>query len=332
MRRRDFITLAGFAVSWPLVGNTQQFLKVHRVAFVHPATPVSGLNENGGSGFRALFQGLRRLGYVEGRNLVVERYSAGGRQDRYAELASDVVRTNPDIILAAQNALILSFKAATDKIPVVGFMADPVAFGIVASLAHPGGNITGVSNDAGPGIWGKRLEILREVVPAASKVGYLNVAPWSGASAAATKEAARQVGVSLIGPGLESPIQEREYRRVLGAMVQEHAEGLIVDDTSPNFTYRRLIVELAEKARLPTIYPYRDHFEIGGLIAYATSAEDLWGRLANNIDKILRGAKPADIPIYQAAKFELLLNLKAAKAIGIEMPTALLARADEVIQ
>jgi len=262
MKRRKLITLiCGLSVAWPLACYAQQPPKVHRVAVVHPSAPVSELNEAGGSGYRAFFQGLRRLGYVEGRNLVVERYSAGGRQDRYAELARDVVRTNPDLIFAIQNALILSFKATTDTIPVVGFMADPVAFGIVASLARPGGNITGVSNDAGSEVWGKRLQILREVIPAASKVGYLNVAPWSGASAAAVKEAARQAGISLLGPGLESPIQEAEYRRVLGAMVQEHADGLIVDDTSPNFTYRRLIVELVEKARLPTIYPYRAHFE-----------------------------------------------------------------------
>ena len=183
MRRQEFIALVGGAAAWPLTTHAQQSPSVHRIAVVDPSASVSELNEAGGSGYRALFQGLRRLGYVEGRNLVVERYSAGGRQDRYAELARDVVPTNPDLIFAIQNALILSFKPTTDTIPLVGFMADRVAFGIVASLARPGGNITGVSNDAGSEVWGKRLQILREIIPAASKVGYLNVAPWSGASA-----------------------------------------------------------------------------------------------------------------------------------------------------
>jgi putative tryptophan/tyrosine transport system substrate-binding protein len=172
---------------------------------------------------------------------------------------------------------------------------------------------------------------LREAIPKASKVGFLT-SPWGSPQTLALQEAARQARISLLGPGLESPFQETEYRRVLGAMVQEGADGLIVGDYSPNFTYRRIIVDFVEKVRLPTIYPYREHFEIGGLIAYAFSTADLWGHLGGYIGQILGGAKPGEIPIYQGTKLELLLNLKTAMALGLTFPPSLLARADEVIE
>ncbi len=334
MKRREFIALLGGAAGWPLVARGQQPPKVHRIAVVHPSALLRDMSETGdNSGYRALFQELRRLGYVEGRNLVVERYSAeGGGQKRYAELAPNVVHTKPDVIFATSNLLVLSFKAATGTIPVVGFMADPVAWGIVAGLARPGGNITGASIDAGYEIWGKRLQILRETIPTLSRVGYLTVAPWQSAETVAMQEPGRQAGISLLGPALESPVQETEYRRVLGAMSQQRADGLVVGATSVNLTHRRLIVDLVEEARLPTIYPYRAHVEIGGLIAYASPVADLWRRLAGYIDQILKGAKPGEMAIYQQTKFELLLNLKTAKALGLTMPPSLLARADEVIE
>src|SRR5262245_25519659 len=308
-------------------------LEVHRIAIVHPSALPRDMSETGDNpGYRFLFQELRRLSYVEGRNLVVERYSAEGRGERFPELAREVVRTKPDLIFATSNPLVVSFKAVTDAIPVLGFMADPVANGIVASLARPSGNITGVSNDAGFEIWSKRLQILREVIPTASKVAYLDPAPWAGAQAVAIQETARQAGISLLGPGLESPFEETEYRRVIAAMVQEGAEALVVSGYSPNVVHRRLIVDLVEKARLPAIYPYRAHFEVGGLITYASSTAELWGRLGGYIDEILRGAKPGEMPIYVPSRFELLVNLKAAKALGITIPQSMLARADEVIE
>jgi putative tryptophan/tyrosine transport system substrate-binding protein len=335
MKRRDFIALVGGAAGWPLVARGQSPPKVHRIAVVHPSARVGDMSETGdNSGYRALFQELRRLGYVEGQNLVVERYSAeGGGQKRYAELAPNIVHTKPDLIFATSNILVLSFKMATDAIPVVGLMGGPVDYGIVASLARPGGNITGVTLDAGQEMWAKRLQILREAVPTASRVGLLisEVGPWD-TFAPTLQEAARQAGISLLGPALESPVQETEYRRVLGAMVQQRADGLIVSDQSVNATHRRLIVDLVEKARLPAIYPFREHVEIGGLMAYAHSTAELWRRLAGYIDQILRGAKPGETPIYQASKLELLLNLKAAKALGLTFPPGLLARADEVIE
>jgi putative ABC transport system substrate-binding protein len=337
MRRRDFIILlGGTAVAWPLMARAQQPAKVHRIAIVHPSAPVADMSEIGDyPPYVALFKELRRLGYAEGRNLTVERYSAEGREERITELAREVVRAKPDVIVAPTNRVVLSLKAVTDTIPVVGSTADPVASGIVASLARPGGNITGVSVDAGLETWGKRLQILREVIPTASKVGFLaSRAVWvpSHAEGKAMREAAEQAGISLLGPPLESPIQEGEYRRVFGAMGQEHADGLIVSDQAENMVHRRLIVDLAENARLPTIYPFREFFEIGGFMAYGSDVAGLFRRIAGYVDQILRGAKPGEIPIYLESKFELLLNLKTAKALGIEMPTSLLVRADEVIE
>jgi putative tryptophan/tyrosine transport system substrate-binding protein len=335
MKRREFIAVVGGAAAgWPLAAHTQQTMNVYRIAVVRPSGVVADMTEVGGNPlYRALFNELRRLGYVERQNLIVERYSGEGHQERYAELAREVVRTKPHLILAASTPLVLIFKAATDTIPIVGTMADPVAMGVVSNLARPGGNVTGVSVDAGLEIWAKRLQILQEVVPTARKVGYLNLrSSWDLAQGRALQEAARRLGIALSGPPLEQPIQETEYRRVLGTMSHEHLDGLIVSDIADNFTHRRLIVSLAEIARLPTVYPYRAYFEEGGLMVYGSDLTALYGRVASYIDQILKGAKPGEIPIYLEAKFELLINLKAAKARGLTIPTSLLVRADEVIE
>jgi ABC-type uncharacterized transport system substrate-binding protein len=333
--RREFITLlGGAAAAWPMAARAQQLANAHRIAVVRPSGSVADLTEAGGNpSYRALFNELRRLGYVERQNLIVERYSGEGQQQRYAELAREVVRTKPHLIVAASTPLVLIFKAATDTIPIVGTMADPVAMGVVSSLARPGGNVTGISVDAGLEIWAKRLQILQEVVPTAEKVGYLNLrSSWDLAQGRALQEAARRLGIALSGPPLEQPIQETEYRRVLEAMSHQHLDGLVISDIADNFTYRRLIVSLAEIARLPTIYPYRAYFEEGGLMVYGSDLTALYRRVASYIDQILKGAKPGEIPIYLEAKFELLINLKAAKALGLTVPTSLLVRADEVIE
>ena len=335
MRRRDFITLTGgAAVTWPLAARAQRPPNVHRIAVVRPSVSVADMTEAGGNPiYRALFNELRRLGYIERQNLIVERYSGEGHQERYAELAREVVLTKPHLIVAASTPLVLIFKAATDTIPIVGTMADPIAMGVVSNLAWPGGNVTGVSVDAGLEIWAKRLQILQEVVPTARNVGYLNLrSSWDLAQGRALQEAARRLGIALSGPPLEQPIQETEYRRVLGTMSHEQFDGLIVSDIADNFTHRRLIVSLAEIARLPTIYPYRANYEEGGLMVYGSDLTALYRRVASYIDQILRGAKPGEIPIYLEAKFELLINLKATRALGLAVPTSLLVRADEVIE
>jgi putative ABC transport system substrate-binding protein len=334
VKRRAFIAALGGAAAWPLVARAQEPTKPYRVAIVHPSASVSEMSEKGDSPyFPALFGELRQLGYIEGVNLIVERYSGEGREERYAEISRLVVGTKPDLIITAASRLVLSFKAATETIPIVASMADPVPYGIVASLARPGGNITGVSVEAGLEIWGKRLEVLREAVPTTSRVGFLGSRQiWELAQTNALREETKHLNISLFGPPLESPIQEGEYRRVLSEMAQEQLDGVVVSDQLEHVTYRRLIVELANNARLPTVFPYRDQFDVGGLMAYGPSLADLYRPLASYIDRILRGAKPGELPIYLASKFELLVNLKIAKALGLTIPPSLLARADEVIE
>jgi putative tryptophan/tyrosine transport system substrate-binding protein len=335
MRRREFIAaLGGSAAVWPLAARAQHPAKVYHVAIVAASLPIGEISETADQpDYVALFKELRRLGYDEGRNLTVKRYSGEGRTEQYANLAREVVHANPDVVLTAGHDIVWALKAATNTIPIVAAMGDVVADGIVTSLARPGGNITGVSVVAGLEIWGKRLQILREVIPTASRVGFLaSQRVWDRVQGDAIRAAAQQLNISLVGPSLQSPIQQQEYRRVLEELVQEHADGLIVYDQTDNLWKRRLIVELVEKARLPTVYPFREFFEVGGLVAYGDSVAEVWRRIAGYVDQILRGAKPGEIPIYLESKFELLLNLKTAKALGIEMPTSLLVRANEVME
>jgi ABC-type uncharacterized transport system substrate-binding protein len=336
MRRREFISLlGGAAVMWPLAARAQQ-PKRYRIAVVHPSHPVADMSEiTGLRHYLALFAELQRLGYVEGQNLIVERYSGEGRTERYAELVGDVVRLKPDVIFAASARLLQNFKSATATIPIVGLTADPVAYGLAANLAEPGGNITGISADAGLEVWGKRLELLRQAVPKLSTVGILNLrAARERPQTAAIREATERHGISLRGPPLEANAQDAvaEYRRVFAAMQLEGVEALLVPDAPENLTHRRLIVELAQIGRLPAIYPWREAVEVGGFMAYTYNIVDLFRHAASIIDRILKGAKPGKIPFYQPTKFELVINLKTAKARGLNIPPGMLAIADEVIE
>jgi putative ABC transport system substrate-binding protein len=262
----------------------------------------------------------------------VERYSGEGRPERYAELARDVVNTHPDLILAVGGRLSLDFKMATTTIPIVTMIIDPIAMGLVASIARPGGNITGVTIAGGLEIIGKRMGLLVEAMPKLSTVGYLASRPfWEDPRGAAVREAAKQAGISL-SPVMLSAFDEAEYQRVFRSMEQDRADAFMVSDEPENGINRETIVELAAKGRIPAIYPFRDFVEAGGLMAYSIDLADISRRLANLIDKILKGANPGDIPFYQPTKFELSINLKTAKALGLEMPAMLLGRADEVIE
>jgi putative ABC transport system substrate-binding protein len=333
VRRREFIASLLFSAVTPHV-QAQQPAKVYRLAIANPSVPVKDMNETGSSSaFKAFFGELRRLGYIEGQNLIVERYSGEGRTAHYAELASEVVRQKPDVILANTSRMVSNFKAATTTIPIVVTMSDPVAFGIVSSLARPGGNITGATGDAGPEIWGKRLGLLRELVPAASRVGFLVSRDLAGSpEGVVMREATQKAGITLVGPELEGTIQEAEYRRVFKLMTQERADALIVGHQAEHSTYSRLIIKLAEENRLPTLFPYRFSAALGGLIAYGIDGADLYRRAASYIARVLQGANPGELPIDQATKFELVINLKTAKTLGLTVPQILLAGADEVIE
>ena len=335
MKRREFIVLVGGAAAWPnsVRAQAQQASQPHRIAILSPNSP-SDMTEKGGLPFfQAFFAELRRLGYIEGHNLVVDRYSALGLNEPFSDLAASVVRQKPDLIFANAARVVRPLKLATTSIPIVGLMSDPVAWGVVESLGRPGGNITGVAVDAGIEINGKQLELLNELHPPPSSVGYLTSRfLWKAhPAAAAVREAAQRMGFSLVGVLLES-FEEAEYRRAFATMTQQGVAGILVSLNAEHDTYAKLIAELARDSRLPTLYPYREAVELGGLMSYGPSRTETYRRAAGQIDQILKGAKPRDMPIQQEAKFELVINLKTAKVLGLTVPPYLLARADEVIE
>ena len=334
MRRRSFIKLlVGGAASWPIVARSQLPAKIKRIALVSPGTKTIDMN-NGNRYFRVFFEELNNLGYIEGQNLTVERYSGEGQVEHFAQLTHDVVSTGPDLIYAMNGPLALLFKRATTTIPIVAISGDPIALGLVPNIARPGGNITGVSVDAGIEIWGKRLGLLVEAEPTLSNARLLaSQALWERPSGegVAVQEAARQAGVKLSG-ALLSTISEQAYQPVFRLMEQDRIDSLVVSDEPEHLPYLASITKLAAKTRIPAIYPYRAFVDAGGLMAYSTDLLDVQRRCANIVYRILKGDNPGDIPFYQQTRFELVINLKTAKALNLLIPATLLARADEAIE
>jgi putative ABC transport system substrate-binding protein len=329
MKRREFIAgIGGAATSyWARAARAQQPQK-QRVAFVHSGILADQLTETAGPFWvRRFYETLRGLGHTEGVNLVVERYSAEGRSERFAALAAAVVSSKPDVIVSNHNDLVKAFAAATATVPIVGITGDPIAEKLVTNLAHPGGNLTGVSNKAGNEILGKRLQILKEAIPLASKVASLQSGPGDNSAGLAFREAAQHLGITLIVNFLPY-VGEAQIRRSFVDLTQQQVDAAIVDEGGSFLALRALVVELAGKHRLPIIYPYH----LGGLMAYAPDLGELAHRLANDVHQVLNGAKPGDIPFYQPNKFQLIINLKAAKALGLDLPPTLVAGADEVIE
>jgi putative tryptophan/tyrosine transport system substrate-binding protein len=331
MRRREFtIGLLLATATQPL--QAQERAMQHRIAIVIPASPVASISETGVRAWQAFFEELRRLGDVEGQNLTIDRYSGEGRPEGYADLARQVVGRNPEVICAVTNPVTLAIRAATATIPIVWLGGDPIEAGFATSLARPGSNITGVNVYAGDEIWGKLLQILKETVPSASKVACLGMrGSWEGGQGQALQEAGRQLQISPVVMRLQESTPS-EYQRVFAEIARERPDAIMVHAISDLFAYRQLIVELVEKSGLPAIYPGRGYAEVGGLMAYGSDGRELWQRMADDVHDILNGAKPGDIPIYQPSKFEFVINLKAAKALGLTFPAALLALADEVIE
>jgi ABC-type uncharacterized transport system substrate-binding protein len=334
MKRRDLLWLlgCGIAASWPKQVSAQQSAKVHRVAILAPAGAVSEISETS-SLYGPFLKELRRLGYVEGQNLAIERYSGEGRSEHYREIVNEVIRSRPDVVFVGQAQLTFELKAQTTTIPIVAGIIDPVGFGVVPNLARPGGNITGVDGDAGLQLWGKRLALLKEAVPTLSRVGLLIVPNVLGERGTTMlREMSEKVGVSLVDSQFSSPFDEAAYRRAFATMVRERAEAVYVGSQSENWTNRRVIVDLAKMHGLPAVYGTGTYVEMGGLMAYSPDWPDVWSHAADAVAAILRGTKPGDIPFYQARKFYLAINLKTAKALGIEIPNSILAQADEVIE
>jgi putative ABC transport system substrate-binding protein len=332
MKRRNLILGLLFVAAMG-TAHARQSGKVYRIAYVHPSAPVTDITEgsHGSIVTPTILKALRGLGYIEGQNLLIERYSGEGRAARYPELARDVVRRDPDVIITIDNPLTLDFKAATTTIPIVGVIGNPIE-AFVSNLARPGGNITGVSADIGPEQWEKRAQLLRQVAPQATRLGILSRPMRFRDELEPALLRVQRTGVTWVAPPFDPPFDEAEYRRVFAALAQEGAEEIIVSDDAENVTNLRLIIALAEKGRLPAIYPYREFVEAGGLISYGADLRDIGGRAAEMVDRILKGAKPGEIPIFQPTKFFLAINLKTAKALGLTVPLELLATADEVIE
>jgi putative ABC transport system substrate-binding protein len=333
MRRREF------TVGLLLIGALKTLhagpRKVPQIAVVHPSVLTSDMSETRGIPvYRTFFAELRRLGYVEGQNLIVHRRSGEGRSDSFDQLAQDVTSLGVDAIFAVGGRLVGALKKQTTAIPIVGIMADPVAFGFVESIARPGGNITGISADAGVGMGSKRLQLLTEAVPSCSRVAYLTPRQVLAESSPAriSSEVARQAGVVVIDAPLDAPIGDAAYRRAFAQMVEAKADALVVEDVPENSTNRATIIALAKNNRLPAIYPYPAVIEEGGFISYGMDVEDFFRRSAGYMHKILEGTKPSDLPIYQPTKFELAVNLKTAKALGLTLPDAFLTRAERVVE
>ena len=319
------ILIAVVLLAVGVIAEAQQPTKIPRIGYLTAGFPV-GSDRN-----EAFRQGLRELGYVEGKNIVIEYRYAEGKFDRLPTLAAELVRLKVDVIVTAGGASTHPAKNATNTIPIVMTQDnDPVGNGFVISLARPGGNITGLSTLA-PEISGKRLELLKEIVPRLSRVAVLGTStqPGNAQSIKETELAARELGVKI------------QYLDVLGSKDVEplfraantgRADALLVL-TSPVFgTHRKQLLDLAVKNRLPVTYFRRDFVEDGGLMTYGVSFADLDRRAATYVDKILKGAKPAELPVEQPIKFEFIVNLKAAKQIGLTIPPNVLVRADKVIK
>jgi len=325
MQRREFIVLlsSGVAATWPLTTHAQPALRV--IGFMGGSSATTQ-----GPWVAAFTQRLRELGWIEGRTVTIEYRWAEGKAERVAEIVAEFVRLKVDIIVTHSNPLVAAAKQATSTIPIVfGAAGDPVSTGLVASLARPGGNITGLSLQQ-TDTAGKRLELLREVAPRFRRLAIMANVDNAGAALemADVRAAARALGIEF------TPVEIRRAADIVPAFeaLRDRADALYVcNDPFLNANAIR-INTLATAMRLPTIFNFRENVEAGGLMSYGANVPDLFRRAADYVDKILRGAKAGDIPVEQPTKFELVLNLTTAKALGIDMPPALLARADQVIE
>ena len=326
MKRREFITLlGGAAVAWPLAARAQQPGKLPSIGYLGSATPATQ-----GQWVSAFVQRLRELGWIEGRTIAIMYRWAEGRAERAVEIAAELVRRKVDVIVTSATAAIVAAKQATSVIPIVFAAAgDPVGTGLVASLSRPGGNVTGLSMQQ-TDVAAKRLELLREFVPGLRRLAMLvNVGnPVVLLELGEVQAAARALGLEVI------TLEIRRGEDIAPAFegLKGRADALYVVGDALVITHRIRINTLALAVRLPTIYYFREYVEVGGLMSYGPNIPDLFRRAADYVDKILRGAKPGDIPVEQPTKFDLIINLTTAKALGLEVPPTLLARADEVIE
>jgi len=322
MDRRAFI---GTLFAAPLAAEAQQAGRMYRIGYLGEGTPENALV------LEETLRELGYLGYVEGRNLVVERRFAAFKYDRLPDLAAELVRLKPDVLVTSGNAGIAALRQATATVPIVMAWAnDPVGAGLVTSLARPGGNITGLTLGTGPEFITKELQILNEVVPKLSRVAILRGTDRRGAAeAAALESAARKLGLRILFADIRTP---SDIAGVFATIARSRAGAILVLGGNTTWASRQQLADMAVQHRLPSMCLFRGYAEAGLLLTYGPNREDLNRRAAAYTDKILKGAKPADLPVEQPTKFELVINLKTAKALGLTIPPSLLQRADQVIE
>jgi putative ABC transport system substrate-binding protein len=326
MKRREFMLAVGGAAVWPLAARAQQPAKIYRIGVLETISP--DLNEKN---IEALKRGLRDLGYVENQNYVLEYRSADGDSERFPAFAEELARLRVDLIVTRGTPAARAAKSATESIPIVmAAIGEPLGMGVVASLARPGGNVTGLSGFVTE-LAGKRVELLKELRPGTSIAAFFsNMAnPVVPPQWEVTRKAAQALGIEV---SLLDVRSTDDIPAAFETAVSRRVEALLFGIEAVVQANRQLIADLAARHRLLSIYPSREFVEAGGLVAYGVSYPDLYFRSAFLIDKIFRGAKPGDLPVEQPTKLEFIINLKAAKAIGLTVPPLLIARADEVIE
>jgi putative tryptophan/tyrosine transport system substrate-binding protein len=328
MRRREFITLLGSTAAWPVAARAQQLGRVPRIGYLSP-----GSASPGPLAYHDEFQrGLRELGYVDGRNIVVDYRFAEGKFDRLDQLAAEMARLNVDVIVSVVTQASLAAKHATSTIPIVIVsVADPVGAGLVGNLARPGANVTGTSAMTSEVI-GKSLALLKQTAPTVSPVAVLwnpNNVTYQGQIMREVEIAAGKLGVELQTFGVGRP---DEFDRTFAAITSARAASLLVLPDPLFSSYTAQIADLANKTRLPAMYGLREDAAAGGLLAYGPKYADLYRRAADYVDKILKGANPADLPVERPTKFEFIINLNTARTLGLTIPSGVLAIADEVIE
>ena len=324
MRRREFIALLGAAIASPRAAHAKDAAGIARIGFLNffAYAPADD----------AFLEGLHDLGWIDGRNISIERRYGAGDVERLKKSAVELVQLKVDIIVAVASLAVRAARDATTSIPIVfAATGDPVGQGFVASLARPGGNLTGTSFDAGPEITAKQLQLIVETVPKASRVAVLwnPTSPVIGTYFQSAQNAAAALRLSLQS---EEVKDAKDFEPAFDAMVREHADAFIVLSDAFMTFHRATLAELAAKHGIPALYGHSLYTEAGGLMSYGPSVPDLVRGAAAYVDKILKGATPADLPVGQPVKFNLIINLKTAKALGLEIPPTLLARADQVIE
>jgi putative tryptophan/tyrosine transport system substrate-binding protein len=333
IKRRQFILLLGGAAAWPFASRAQQTNKVYRVGWLFSAVPLKDMSGSDPVDpvSNAFVHGLRDLGYIEGQNLILERRSAEGKLERIDGFAAELVGLNPDVIITGGGDFMAqALRRVTKTVPIISpYGDDPVGAGLVASLALPGGNVTGFLAYTGPEFETKRLQLLKEALPNATSIAYLAMKQvWESPTGKQAEDAARMLGLRLI----HVEHAPDSYSGAFALIVRDRPDALLVAYHPVNYANRQLIVEFAAMQRIPAMYPYREAVMSGGLMSYSVSTTDLFRRAAGLVDKILKGTKPADIPVERPTKLEFWINLRTAKVLGLEIPEKLVALADNLVE